>query len=280
MFGPNGPTKLDLALYYAKIGDAMLPHILARPVSLVRCPSGRIEDCFLQRHAFSGMPPEVGTFELKRSDEEDRTYLYVKDAAGFLALAQFGVVEFHPWGCRVDKVEKPDRMFFDLDPGEGVTWRDVKAAAFQVRDSLKALGLTPFLKTSGKKGIHVVVPIRRQIGWKELHELSGRIAAGIATRFPEDFTANMAKAKRNRRIFLDFHRNARSATAVGVYSLRAVRGLPASTPVAWDDLASIDAPEDLNYASVPGFLNHSGDPWADIDASATALDAKRIGMAG
>ena len=137
MFSKTGPTKLDLAVYYAKVGDAMLPHILQRPVSLVRCPSGKVEDCFFQRHAFAGMPAEVETFVSKREkDEEERNYLVIADAAGFLALAQFGVIEFHPWGCRVDKPERPDRMFFDLDPGEGVEWRDVKAAAKVVRDEL------------------------------------------------------------------------------------------------------------------------------------------------
>lgn len=273
MFSPNGPTKLDLAVYYAKVGDAVMPHLLNRPVSLVRCPSGKIEDCFFQRHAFSGMPPEVGTFELKRSDDEDRTYIFVKDAAGFLALAQFGVVEFHPWGCRVDKPERPDRMFFDLDPGEGVPWREVKRAAHAVREELERLGLTPFVKTSGKKGIHLVVPIKRLYSWKQLHETSGRIATALAKKFPTTFTATMGKAKRTGLIFVDFHRNARSATAVGVYSVRAVKGLPVSTPVFWEDLDSIDAPQDLNYASVPGVLTNSGDPWADMDASAASLGA-------
>ena len=230
MFSKTGPTKLDLAVYYARVGDAMLPHILERPVSLVRCPTGKVEDCFFQRHAFAGMPPEVGTFELKRSDEEDRNYLYVKDAAGFLALAQFGVIEFHLWGCRVDKPERPNRMFFDLDPGEGVEWRDVKAAAHALRTEFERAGVTSFVKTSGKKGIHVVVALKRTVSWKDLHTLSGAIATAMVKRFPDTFTARMAKSERKRRIFLDFHRNARSATAVGAYSLRAVRGLPASTP--------------------------------------------------
>ncbi len=280
MFSKTGPTKLDLAVYYAKVGDAMLPHILGRPVSLVRCPSGKIEDCFFQRHAFAGMPPEVGTFVSKKEDDdEERNYLVVNDAAGFLALAQFGVIEFHPWGCRVDKPEHPDRMFFDLDPGEGVEWRDVKAAAHAVHKELERLGLIAFAKTSGKKGLHVVVPIERTIGWKELHTTSGQIAAAIAKRYPETFTTFMAKTERKRRIFLDFHRNARSATAVGIFSLRAVRGLPASTPVAWENLDAIDAPDDLNYATVPGFLSNSGDPWADMDRHASALTsglAKRL----
>ncbi len=272
MFSKTGPTKLDLAVYYAKVGDAMLPHILSRPVSLVRCPSGRIEDCFFQRHAFAGMPAEVTTFVSKREkDAEERNYLVIEDAAGFLALAQFGVIEFHPWGCRVDKPERPDRMFFDLDPGEGVEWRDVKAAAKAMREELLRAGVESFVKTSGKKGIHVVVPLKRLVSWKELHTISGSFAAEIAKRHPGTFVTTMAKSERKRRIFLDFHRNARSATAVGAYSLRAVRGLPASTPVTWEDLGSIDAPEDLNYATVPGFLNNSGDPWAGMDASAVAL---------
>jgi DNA ligase D len=273
MFSQNGPTKLDLAVYYARVGDAVMPHLLNRPVSLVRCPSGKVEDCFFQRHAFSGMPPEVGTFELKRSDDEDRTYIFVKDAAGYLALAQFGVIEFHPWGCLSDKPERPDRMFFDLDPGEGVPWRAIKQAAMLVRKELTQLGLTPFVKTSGKKGIHIVVPIKRLYTWKELHEGSGKIAIDLAKKFPNDFTAMMGKAQRRRLIFLDYHRNARSATAVGVYSLRAVKGLSASTPVSWNDLDAIDDPADLNYATVPGIVEKSGDPWMDMDERAASLPA-------
>ena len=271
MFSKDGPTKLDLAVYYARVGDAMLPHLLNRPVSLVRSPSGRLDDLFFQRHVFNGMPAEVGTFELKRSNDEDRTYIYVRDAAGYLALAQFGVVEFHPWGCRVDKPDRPDRMFFDLDPGEGVPWKNVKRAAHQLREELQRLDLTPFVKTSGKKGIHLVVPIKRLYTWKQLHEASGKISMSLAKRFPGTFTATMGKSNRTGIIFVDIHRNARSATAVGVYSLRAAQGLPASTPVAWDDLDLIDAPQDLNYASVPAVLARSGDPWADMDASAVTL---------
>jgi DNA ligase D-like protein (predicted polymerase) len=162
-------------------------------------------------------------------------------------------------------------MVFDLDPGEGVTWRDVREAGQAVRAALAEAGLTAFAKTSGKKGLHVVVPVTRRTGWKEFHKLSGEIAVAIARRHAGTFVTSMAKTDRKRRIFLDFHRNARSATSVGAYSLRAVRGLPASTPVAWADLDSIDAPEDLNYATVPGFLTKSGDPWADIDAHAAPL---------
>jgi DNA ligase D len=277
MFSKDGPTKLDLAVYYAQVGDYLLPHILNRPVSLIRCPTGKVEDCFFQRHVFSGMPPEIGVFPSKKADEEERDYLFVKDAEGYLALAQFGVVEFHPWGCRVDKPERPDRMFFDLDPGEGVKWRDIVAAALRVRDELTGLELRPFVKTSGGKGLHVVVPINRRHTWKQVHEVSGKIAAALARKFPGTFVATMSKKERTNRIFVDFHRNARSATAAGAYSLRARKDLPGSMPLAWEDLPSIDGPADLNYATIPSFLSNSGDAWADIDASACSLGADLAG---
>ncbi len=273
MFSKTGPTKLDLAVYYARVGDTMLPQLINRPVSLVRCPTGDAKDCFFQRHAFSGMPAEIGIFPSKRGDKEERDYLFIKDAEGYLALAQFGVVEFHPWGCRVDKPERPDRMVLDLDPGDGVAWRDVVDAAFTVRDALEELGLVPFAKTTGGKGIHIVVPVNRRHSWKELHETSGKIAARLAKRHSTTFVTTMAKKERRNRIFLDFHRNARSATAVGAYSLRAQKDLPASAPLHWEDLRSIDAPGDLNYATIPSFLSNSGDPWAGIEASACALGA-------
>jgi len=271
MFSKRGSTKLDLAVYYAKVGDFMLPHIMQRPISLVRCPTGKVEDCFFQRHAFTGMPEDIGTLQYKTSDAEDRDYLFVNDAPGFLALAQFGVVEFHPWGCRLDKPERPDRMYFDLDPGEGVDWRDLVAAAGVLRFELERCGLTPFVKTSGGKGLHIVVPMKRFYSWKRLHQTSGSIAAALSKGFPTTFTTTMSKQKRKNRIFIDFHRNARSATAVAPYSLRASQRLPVSTPLSWTDLQSLDGPEDLNYATVPDLLTKFGDLWADLDARACLL---------
>ncbi len=274
LFGKSGPTKLEIAVYYAAVGDFMLPHLFNRPVSLVRCPSGRPQDCFFQRHAFTGMPPTLGVFEVKNSDDEDKSYLSVEDARGYLALAQFGVVEYHTWGTHRSHLEKPDRIVFDLDPGEGIGWREMVEAAVHVRGELERLGLVPFVKTSGGKGIHVVVPIRPRLGWKQVHAATGRIASAIAGAAPETFTATMGAANRKRRIFIDFHRNARSATSAAPYSLRARTGLPASTPLDWRDLDTIDAPEDLNYSSLPALLTTSGDPWADINQSARDLPAQ------
>ncbi|MBK8082390.1 MAG: DNA ligase D [Devosia sp.] len=274
LFGRSGPTKLEIAVYYAAVGDFMLPHLFNRPVSLVRCPSGRPQDCFFQRHAFTGMPPSLGVFEVKNSDDEDKSYLSVEDARGYLALAQFGVVEFHTWGTHRSHLEKPDRIVFDLDPGEGIGWREMVEAAVHVRGELERLGLVPFVKTSGGKGIHVVVPIQPRLGWKQVHAATSRIAGAIAGAAPETFTATMGAANRKRRIFIDFHRNARSATSAAPYTLRARTGLPASTPLDWRDLEAIDAPEDLNYSSLPALLTTSGDPWADINQSARDIPAQ------
>jgi bifunctional non-homologous end joining protein LigD len=273
LFGKSGATKLDVAVYYALAGNYMLPHIIGRPVSLVRCPSGRPQDCFFQRHAFKGMPKSVATFEMQNSEEEDKTYIAVEDAKGYLALAQFGVVEFHSWGSLLEQPEKADRVVFDLDPGEGIAWREVVEAAVHIKGELEALGLVPFVKTSGGKGLHVVVPVKPKLDWKAVHSITGEISALIARKEEQTFTTALAKQYRKRRIFIDFHRNARSATAAAPYSLRARTHLPASAPLAWADLEAIDAPEDLNYSSLPGLLAASGDPWADINDFARDLPA-------
>jgi DNA ligase D len=275
LFGKAGPTKLDVAIYYAAIGDFMLPHIFGRPVSLVRSPSGQLDDIFFQRHPFTGMPATIGSFETMSSEEgELKKYISVEDAKGYLALAQFGVIEFHAWGCNWhEALEMPDRVIFDLDPGEGIKFKAIVDAAFFVRQFLEGIGLTPYVKTSGGKGLHVVVPLTRKLDWKKTHAATGEIAAKIAKAAPETFVVNMAKDKRTKRIFIDFHRNYRGATAVAPYSLRAKPNLPASTPLRWEDLRSVSAPEDLNYSTVPGIVAAAGDPWAEMDEDAGDLAA-------
>ena len=273
MFSKTGPTKLDLAVYYAKVGDYMLPHLIQRPVSLIRCPTGKTEDCFFQRHAFTGMPTEVNTFESPGSDKRD--YLYIDDARGYLALAQFGVVEFHPWGCKTDKPDRPDRLCFDLDPGEGVAWKDLVDAALAIRDELLSRGLTPFVKTSGSKGLHVMLAISRRPSWKQVHSAANEIASLMVQRHPTTFTLSMSKRQRQNRILIDIHRNTLSSTVVAPYSLRAKTGLPVSTPLSWNDLTQLDGPADLNYVTVPELLRISGDNWADLDATACSLGKVR-----
>jgi len=265
MFGKSGPTKLDIAVYYASVGDFMLPHLFNRPVSLVRCPTGKPQDCFFQRHAFTGMPPTVESFETTNSEGEKQTYLTVEGVKGYLALAQFGVVEFHSWGTHRRHLDKPDRIVLDLDPGAGIAWREVVEAAVHIRSELETLGLVPFVKTTGGRGVHIVLPLIPELDWKQIHKVSGNLAKRLADTAPHLFTTVMGEANRKGRIFIDFHRNARSATAAAPYTLRTRVNLPASAPLHWDDLESIDDPSDLNYSSLPGLLSTSGDPWAQID---------------
>ena len=272
MFGGDGPTKLELALYYAQVGDWMLPELHDRPVSLVRCPTGKAADCFFQRHAHSGMPETVRRISLREEGSKERAdYLYVENARGLLALSQFGAVELHSWGCRVDKPERPDRMVFDLDPDEGLPWRQVVEAAFVVRESLADLGFIPFVKTTGGKGLHVVVALARRQAWPEVRRFAEAVAVHMARRLPQLFTANMAKSSRRGRIFLDYLRNGRSATAVAAWSLRARPRVPVSTPLAWHELGDIDDPADLNYSTVPRRLTELADPWAELAGSARSL---------
>ncbi|RUX93632.1 MULTISPECIES: DNA ligase D [unclassified Mesorhizobium] len=271
LFGKTGPTKLDIAVYYALVGDFMLPHILGRPVSLVRCPTGLPKDCFFQRHAFTGMPPSVVTFEATNSEGETKSYLSVEGAKGYLALAQFGVVEFHTWGTHRTSLDRPDQIVFDLDPGEGITWREVVEAAVHIKGELEGLGLVPFAKTSGGSGIHITVPVTCKQNWKKLHQATSAISTHLTATAPDTFTTTMGKDNRKKRIFIDYHRNARAHTSAAPYSLRARTNLPASTPVSWSDLESIDAPQDLNYSSLPGLLATSGDPWAEIEDFARDL---------
>ncbi|ESZ46378.1 DNA ligase D [Mesorhizobium sp. RSR565B] len=271
LFGKTGPTKLDIAVYYALVGDFMLPHIMGRPVSLVRCPTGLPKDCFFQRHAFTGMPPSVVTFDATNSEGETKSYLSVEGAKGYLALAQFGVVEFHTWGTHRLSLDKPDQIVFDLDPGEGIAWREVVEAAVHIKGELERFGLVPFAKTSGGSGIHITVPVTQKQNWKKLHQATSAISTHLAATAPDTFTTTMGKENRKRRIFIDYHRNARGHTSAAPYSLRARTNLPASTPVSWADLETIDAPQDLNYSSLPGLLATSGDPWADMEDFARDL---------
>ncbi len=279
MFEGNA-TKLDIALYYARVGNHMLPHLLGRPVSLIRCPTGVTEDCFFQRHPFRGMPDSVTIFNAdagRKSDKADSRasdrgdYLAINDARAYLGLAQFGAVEFHTWGCRADNAEQPDRMIFDLDPGQGVAWRDIIEAAGEVRNAVEAHGLTAFVKTSGGKGVHVVTPLNPGHSWDGVRAAGTAIVAALAKSHAGTFTAKIAKQVRRNRIYLDVHGNLRAGTLVAPYSLRSARDLPVSTPLGWDKLNDIDLPQDLNYVTVPGLLINFGDAWREIDACAATL---------
>ena len=240
IFPESGGTKGDLAAYYQAIGPLILPWAAYRPISLVRCPQGRGKQCFFQKHDSGSFGEHVRHIPIREKDGGTEDYLYVEDVAGLLACVQMGTIEFHVWGSRVEDVEKPDRMIFDLDPDTGLDFADVKKAAKDIRRMLADIGLVSFAMLSGGKGVHVVVPLSPQAEWPAVKDFSHRFAEALAQAEPERFVANMAKAKRVGRIFIDYLRNQRGATAVVPYGVRARENAPVAAPVGWDELDGFD----------------------------------------
>lgn len=264
LYPEQGITKHTLAEYYDGISDWMLPHVRSRPISLVRCPMGRAHKCFFQRHAGSGIPPQIREIDIP-GFEESGAYLYLTGAAGLIALVQMGVLEIHPWGCRTDKPARPDRIIFDLDPGEGLGFADVVVAAKEVRKFLGSIGLTSFVKTTGGKGLHVQLPVTRRYSWQQVKAFAKRVSELIAASAPTRYLTRISRAERKGRIFLDYLRNDPTSTAVGPYSTRSREGAPVATPLHWDELSAKLDPTKFNVTTVPQRLNRmSRDPWAEM----------------
>jgi bifunctional non-homologous end joining protein LigD len=258
-----GITKLGLAEFYTEIADQILPHIVNRPLSLLRCPGGSQKECFFQKHAWAGLDNDL----VQRVTVGDDEAVAIQDLAGLLALVQAGVLEIHPWGSTLTKPERPDRLVFDLDPGEGVGWDAVVQGAVDVREHLRGLGLESFVKTSGGKGLHVVVPIEPKASWDEAKAFAAGVAAAMTKANPTRYTDTMAKRARTGRIFIDYLRNGRGATAVAAFSTRARSGAPVSTPVSWDELPSIRSGNQYRVGNLAARLpNLSRDPWPDFEA--------------
>lgn len=241
IFPDSGQTKGELADYYAAIAPVMLPFAARRPVSLVRCPQGRGKKCFFQKHDSGAFGDAVHHVPIRERDGGYEDYLYIEDWRGLLQCVQMGTIEFHGWAARSGDVEKPDRMFFDLDPDEGMDFIVVKEAARDIHDRLADLGLTSFAMLTGGKGVHVVVPLTPGHDWKEHKDFARRFSEALSLAEPERFTANMSKAKRKGRIFIDWLRNQRGATAVLPYSARARSGAPVAVPVTWNELKGMDS---------------------------------------
>ena len=229
-------TKRELVDYYRTIGPMMTVWAANRPLSLVRCPQGRSSKCFFQKHNTATFGPQVRQVEIEEKKGEVVDYVYVEDVAGLIACVQMGTIEFHGWGSRVDDVEKPDRLVFDIDPDEGLAFAEVKRAARDLHRYLADMGLQSFPLTTGGKGLHVVVPLTPEAEWPVVKDFAQRFCVALATAEPERFTANLAKAKRKGRIFLDYLRNQRGATAIMPYSARARDNATVSAPITWDEL--------------------------------------------
>src|SRR5262249_15161977 len=254
LFPEQGLTKEGLAEYYLAVADRMLPHIAGRALTLVRCPDGRGKPCFYQRHPSEGMPEGIREQPIRESDGVFKS-ISIDGLDGLIGLVQIGALEIHTWGSRLDKPEQPDRIVFDLDPDEGLPWPAVVAAAKEVRQRLAELGLKSFLKTTGGKGLHVVAPIRRGPDWDEIKAFTKAVVEQLAGDAPDRYTANMSKAKRRGRIYVDFLRNQHGATFIAPYSTRAKPGAPVSTPLFWEELDQGVRSNQFNTANLPARLS-------------------------
>jgi bifunctional non-homologous end joining protein LigD len=262
-----GVTKEMLAGYYKKIWQRMKPHVTGRVLALVRCPEGAEGHCFFQKHARAGIPTEF----LHLLQEDGDKIISIDHLDGLIALVQGGVLEVHARGSVADDRENANRLIFDLDPGPGTTFKDVVEAAREVRKRLRRVRLTSFVKTTGGKGLHVVVPIR-PAPWHVAKKFAQTVAASMARDEPKRYTANPIKARRHGRIFIDYLRNSREATAIVPYSTRARAGAPVAVPLSWGELSSLRSANQYTVENLARRLSRlRGDPWAAMGRSRQAL---------
>ena len=265
LFKAQDITKRELIEHYQSVAKWMLPHIVERPISLVRCPQGSGSQCFFQKHASDGFPDEFKSIRIKEKSGTDN-YLYIEDERGLIASVQVGALELHLWGCHVDEVEKPDRLIFDFDPDEGLDFLHVKQAAKDMRGRLKALGLESFAMVTGGKGVHVIAPLKRGHSWDQHRDFAEAMARVMAEEEPDRFVANMLKAKRKGKIFVDYLRNQRGATAICPFSTRARPGAYVAMPVTWERLAKLDNAHPVAVGEAAKFMGRTDpkfDPWPD-----------------
>ncbi len=272
-----GITKQGLADYYASMWEWIEPHIVKRPLSLVRCPTGIAQRCFFQKHEWQGMDRNI---ELIRDPKDGEKLVSVSSLEGLLALVQASALEIHPWGSTGDDLDHPDRLIFDLDPGEGVAFADMIAGAHEIRDRLAAMKLESFVKTSGGKGLHVVLPLKPSAGWDEAKDFCRHVAESMERDAPQRYTATVAKKERKGKIYVDYLRNGRGATAIAPYSSRA-RAIPGvATPLAWEELASLNAADAYTLDNIENRMAHlRADPWAEMSKIKQTLPKAKVAQA-
>ena len=278
-----GISKLEVAQYYARMAERMLPYIEDRPLSLVRCPGGAqaAKACFFQKHVQEDEFPGIETILIKDSSGEKEPYVVANSAEALAGLAQMSTLELHAWGATAAHLETPDMFVIDFDPDEGLAWQNVVDAARAARALFDGIGLTSFLKTTGGKGLHVVVPIVPEAGWDEVKEFTRMVALRLVEAFPDRFTASISKAKRKGRIFVDYLRNGRGATAIVPYSLRARAHAPVAVPIAWEALESDVRGNSFTLKNIDAALSDRDDPWADyfnVRQKLTARMKRSVGM--
>jgi len=271
LYPEQGVTKLQLARFYERIADWVLPYVTQRPLTLVRCPQGHRKDCFYQKHLEEALPETLRGVEIEEKEGKG-IYIILDDLPGLISLVQLGVLEIHPWGARDSDIERPDMMVFDLDPGPDVEWAAVITGARLLHERLDELGLQNFLKTTGGKGLHVVVPLTRRDGWDEVKAFSKAVVEDIVNVEPKKYVATMSKAKRKGKIFVDYVRNSRGATSVAAYSTRAKPHAPVSTPIAWDELSPDLRSDTFTIDNLPNRLDRlKKDPWRDFSTTRQSI---------
>jgi bifunctional non-homologous end joining protein LigD len=256
-------TKRALAEFYRSIARSILPGLINRPLMLLRCPDGKEGECFFQKHAVRGFPSVV-------RQVDDRTdggrWIYIDGLEGLLGLVQMNAIEYHVWGTTVADLNSSDRLIIDLDPGSGVPWTRVIEGALELRSRLERYKLRSFVRTSGGKGLHVMVPLEPAVDWPQVHGFARALAEGMAKDDPRRYLSVAAKQQRSGKIFLDYLRNARGATAVCSYSMRKRPGAPLATPLTWDELPKVTAADQFRFDNIQKRLAHlPADPWAGID---------------
>jgi bifunctional non-homologous end joining protein LigD len=280
LYPEQGVTKKRLAEYYERVAGRMLPHVADRPLVLLRCPEGRLKHCFFQKHFESGAPAHVRVVSIREQTGKEASYGVIHDVGGLVALVQMGVLEIHVWGSRASRVEKPERLVFDVDPDEGLAWERVVDAALLLKERLSALGFATFLTTTGGKGVHVVVPLVARSGWEEVQDFARALAEAIEREQPERYTSRMSKARRVGKVFIDYLRNSRGASAIAPYSPRAREGAPVSLPIGWAELGASPTRSLLLPDVEVLLLGRERDPWAGFEEARVALTKRARALLG
>ncbi|HVF39166.1 MAG TPA: non-homologous end-joining DNA ligase [Gemmatimonadaceae bacterium] len=281
MYPDRGLTKLDVAKYYEAIGDWMLPHVAGRPLTLVHCPNGMSGACTFMKHSKSWGPRVLRRVQINEKKKIGE-YLVADSISAIVGIAQMSVLEIHTWNSTTDDIERPNRIVFDLDPGDNVSWPHVIAAARLVRKALAALDLECFVKTTGGRGLHVVAPLIPDADWSECLEFSRGISELVASNDPHAYTTTFAKMGRESKILLDYLRNNRTNTSIAAYSLRARPGAPVSVPVTWNELKSSLDPGAFSIETILRRMKRRRvDPWKNYETTqqrltSTMLKAVRV----
>jgi bifunctional non-homologous end joining protein LigD len=280
LYDAQGVTKLGLAEYYVAVAELMVPHVRDRPLSLVRCPGGTTGECFYQKSIPQGTPPAVVEVHNEARGKKE-TYPAIRDLAGLIGLAQMSVLEVHIWGCKAAKIMTPDRIVFDVDPDPAVGWESVIAAALEIRDRLKAIGLESFLKTTGGKGLHVAAPVAPKHGWDTVKAFTKAVASAMMADAPDRYLVTASKQARRGKIFIDYLRNGYGATFVAPYSPRARPDAPISMPLQWSELAPSLRSDHFRLENVAARLQAlKHDPWREMLRLRQSLTAKMLKQFG